>query len=730
MSSIVLVPIHLDALYLKYGQPVVEATADFSRLPYCDGTRDVYADTVNLSESIVSQPFQNQNLHLEPGIHLHWALPDALTKGVEEEQEIKFPAVPDRWLVIRRQNSQETEKWVVESNYRHPSHNDYQKYSITYPISYENENYAVNSHPFCYLGRKLTWHEWQQPQQPTPEYLHEITAIGYGEPTFAAFYPNCRSVFGFYDPREPNFVLEKGLEYDVIGWYSKPEQNYLHKLVERLEKTYQKKLEIKDIKQFIQDQCQWECQEKCQGDGIKLNSLDNLPQIICYARLTFQPTQDTSNINQQAKVCLAVGNTGSQALAAYLAQNINQNQKALIEEQLSLLNLVDSLDSDRPDFGAIFQQRVHQDTFNSLEGGLIWRVTVNTDSSTATQNSPVASQIGLPKELMIELQQLNQAQEKYNCAQEEIESMRYQLFSDWYKYMLCCYPPEASWDNYPDIDQVKAYIENCGLKPLIAKNVEIGKFKIDIKTKIHNLEQEINECNRDYNNYNKIVLHWKLDQIVEDQVGDASGHQRNATTIGKPEIVSEERFGRCIKFQEKSDRLIISSCKNVPNSNQITLQIWLNITTTDGVKNNITTTDEVKNLVVCQSPTAPTEHIFLKINQKKYQFGSAQGENNYASAAITDEDNNTWINLAAVYDGEHWILYKNGVEIARKTSVSNNSIIIQESWSKKWTIAADQDGKNNFQGQMAHLRFYYRALSSAEICRNLDKLTLVTYKLE
>lgn len=77
-----MVPVHLNALYLPQEQQVVEAMADFSRQPYFDGKRDVNPDVANISEEIVSQPFQNQNLPLNAGIHLHWALPDALTKTV------------------------------------------------------------------------------------------------------------------------------------------------------------------------------------------------------------------------------------------------------------------------------------------------------------------------------------------------------------------------------------------------------------------------------------------------------------------------------------------------------------------------------------------------------------------------------------------------------------------------------------------------------------------------
>ena len=69
-TFLLLVPIRLDALHLKNSTSVVEAMVEFNRLPYFSGTRDVNPDTVNLSESIVSQPFQNRNLYLRKHLRM------------------------------------------------------------------------------------------------------------------------------------------------------------------------------------------------------------------------------------------------------------------------------------------------------------------------------------------------------------------------------------------------------------------------------------------------------------------------------------------------------------------------------------------------------------------------------------------------------------------------------------------------------------------------------------
>jgi len=49
MAEVLMVPIHLDALFLKKDRSVVETMADFSRLPYFDGKRDINPDVANLS---------------------------------------------------------------------------------------------------------------------------------------------------------------------------------------------------------------------------------------------------------------------------------------------------------------------------------------------------------------------------------------------------------------------------------------------------------------------------------------------------------------------------------------------------------------------------------------------------------------------------------------------------------------------------------------------------------
>ena len=130
-QHLLLIPIHVDALYLDADNLLIEPTADFSRLPFFNGKRDVNSDIAYVSENFISQPLQNQNQRFRAGLHLHWSLPDALTKGrhLANDQEgkpaqVDFPVVPNRWLIIRTINGQPDKKWVVESDFLWPEERD------------------------------------------------------------------------------------------------------------------------------------------------------------------------------------------------------------------------------------------------------------------------------------------------------------------------------------------------------------------------------------------------------------------------------------------------------------------------------------------------------------------------------------------------------------------------------------------------------------------------------
>lgn len=160
---------------------------------------------------------------LEPGIHLHFILPDAFTHSDDGND---YPAVPNRYAVTRiwRENNAgllKTKCFVVESDF--VSMDKAYSKSITIPCFSDPDDRKK----WRYLGRNYP--AGQIPEmEGSGQYLDKLTAIEAGDALFAAYYPNCRSVFGFYDDLlDLPDAAETHLTYFVMGYFANGEQDPL-----------------------------------------------------------------------------------------------------------------------------------------------------------------------------------------------------------------------------------------------------------------------------------------------------------------------------------------------------------------------------------------------------------------------------------------------------------------------------------------------------------------------
>jgi len=175
----------------------------------CDVSAKVIQQPTNVS-SLAGQPFADDAV-LEPGVHLHWALPDALTRATIENPDANnqalFPGVPDLWLVVRFNplpagaNTRSWTAWVVDSQ-------------------------AQTATPLA---------NWHPPAAAPATILTQAgllaPADALGHPGWgslaqnasydvanAAYYPAARNRFGFYDPTP--LAAGDTVSYAVVGWYS------------------------------------------------------------------------------------------------------------------------------------------------------------------------------------------------------------------------------------------------------------------------------------------------------------------------------------------------------------------------------------------------------------------------------------------------------------------------------------------------------------------------------
>ena len=177
----------------------------------------------------------NPSSSLEPGIHLFWALPDALMRGQEREvsretddylqlddeipteiagsrtgisygdaireslefevedesmdlSDFEFPQLPDRWLIVRQWKSDDgtmlTKKWVLESD----------------------------------SGESSPLETWSSPGKS--DFSSQMTAVGpgSGDIFWSVTYDSARNRFTFHDIPEDR--VNGPFDYLVAGWYS------------------------------------------------------------------------------------------------------------------------------------------------------------------------------------------------------------------------------------------------------------------------------------------------------------------------------------------------------------------------------------------------------------------------------------------------------------------------------------------------------------------------------
>ncbi|MFI7134091.1 hypothetical protein ACIBQ1_51050 [Nonomuraea sp. NPDC050153] len=423
----------IDALWLTADLDVAGPSVDFTRLPYVDAAtgRDVGAGMPYLGEVLLPAPFEDQNLRLRRGIHLHWALPDALTRHVQGEDETRIPVVPNRWLVTRRRGGAVEEEWVVESD----ALSDDNLAGVAYPVA------GPAGKPYRHLGRKMRLSQWD-PAREQWDRLPELTVSGYGEPAFAAFYPNCHSVFGFHDPDHGDI---QGLSYDVVGWYGDARQDELAATLLTVPPT-------DSWQDAVAERLGW----TAAPDAERPESM------ACFGRLVFAPAPAAVNplvADSESGVC--IGNTATEALAAHLGSQITGATADKLENLLEALTYADELESTTVDLSIGLAESRHSASFSPIPGGTLWTIRRQdgTAASITAQQKQSRELLTPPAALDDLLDALNQAQADYDQAWRTITGLRRRLFADWHKYMLCAYPPETSRDSYPDPDQVAFFVQ-------------------------------------------------------------------------------------------------------------------------------------------------------------------------------------------------------------------------------------------------------------------------------
>ncbi len=194
----VMVPIVLDALVVRETGAQWADTL-MKRTPPATGGTAVPA------KDLLPKPFALREQERPRGVYLHWALPEALTRGSQTaassgaDAGAAFPALPDRWLVTRifpstvHPDRRAVRSWVLQAHDDDPQ-----------PIDLDS---------------------WTEPGKPPDGIQNPLTALGYGDLSWAGFFDNTQNRLAFYD--NLNDVTAGPIAYLVCGWYSDPEHDPL-----------------------------------------------------------------------------------------------------------------------------------------------------------------------------------------------------------------------------------------------------------------------------------------------------------------------------------------------------------------------------------------------------------------------------------------------------------------------------------------------------------------------
>lgn len=486
--SFLLVPIQLDALWLPQSSSAIGPDVHFEKLPWYNRKSGLYMnqDKAYLAESIVSCPFQNDTLHLEKGVHLHWALPSMLTTGKSENDGTVFPAVPNRWYICKSKNGVR-EEWIVESDYIWDAE-DYTCPIHALCVVPQEVGLNEGSQPYAYMGRKYTLKEWLQSPGNPQNYWHNqkdrqaLTAMGWGSLVFDTFYPHSRSVFGMHDSdAKPSKNATDEHQYTVIGWYDRENgicnQDVIKEIIEtvnadeNIEKTYAQKFSEQLQASILR------------SDFSELTSSDRLSEIrhtLYYGWIDMRTQTDPQP--QVNNIQLSVANTPAEAISALLIQNANNalsaGERLKEEEKLEAVMSFDDLNALQLDVATRLREIRHQKGFISTEGLYKWRIELDdTAEKKRNENGDEETAVEkIPLEIVNLLKQLRKIQSDYDVKRHAYTSALDALYMDWSRYMFSMYPPEGQTQEYPDADLVRFYIQEHSLKRAEQLKKELGNY--------------------------------------------------------------------------------------------------------------------------------------------------------------------------------------------------------------------------------------------------------------
>lgn len=447
-----IVPIDVTAMVI--GNPDASAVSafaavasDFSLMPW-SGDVGPY-----LAETLLPGPFDavTGTEAMQPGIHLHWALPDSINRGATDGSgKVEFHQAPNLWLVTRiaggtGDDSTQQTAWVIESDQLQTERDatlPQNAASRAVPITPDPGSTAK---PFLYQGRVYRQADWAGRQAGT--YASSNTTVGYGTPSYAAAYPHCPNVFSFWDPLDDaqaqGFTAETPLSYSVVGWYADSGDDPLGTLVYPASAT-----SVEARQAFIAKSLNWSVSDTTEVPDRTVCS-GQLSGLTWDAERAWLTPPSASGID------VVIADNTAEAVAALI-----QSRHPGVADLETLLNVFQQgllAELGKVGGAAAADEAVHQSGFSALQGGTIWVAR----QITAQGAGPAAANGQLTDAAAAQLEQINRLQRSLDGQNGDLDSLRQQLFVDWAKFMLLQF--NMATPTNVTADQARSFIGNYDL---------------------------------------------------------------------------------------------------------------------------------------------------------------------------------------------------------------------------------------------------------------------------
>lgn len=379
---------------------------------------------------------------LEAGIHLHFVLPDAFTHSADGQD---YPAVPNRYIVTRMWEDAASKKlctkcFVVESDFI-STDKAYQN-SITIPFFSDPDDRKK----WRYLGRSYPADKIP-PAGNRENYLDKITAMGAGDPLFAAYYPNCRSVFGIHDDLlDLPAASSVKLTYFVMGSFSEGKNDPFSKVQNSADFSavlHSLNLSVPSETEFS---------SSCVLYGM-IDSIEWKGFAADYCPLP------------QGKINITIGNTSAEALSLAIKNSIADGT-ALTERMLTALQYELYDEADKVDGNFRIDDEIHFQSFARFDGfGEKQHLSVDKNASPVIDRS-IAEAYSTIQEMGHEI----------GLQKRDLIFEKKRLFSVWEQYVLL-YEEEAKLpDTYPTAEALLNEIQ------LICDRIDTISKKLQEKT--------------------------------------------------------------------------------------------------------------------------------------------------------------------------------------------------------------------------------------------------------